>query len=312
MNTYTFNLSERKGPAKVFISYSHKDEKFKDQLITHLSPLKERGLITEWHDRLLDPGVNVFDMIDKNIEDSNVILLLISAYYIQSYFCFKDELPKALKKWNDGSALVVPIIVRPVANWHSLSFGKQNALPTDGKAITKWSNRDAAFVDVCEHLSDLIIKQIQPNVNFGISSKDKDTVNDINIYSSLNQYRQYDSIDVFPDLGGSFIRRGRNDFYTIRINSYLTIMPNTQYFNIKEKDSVQSVLNQIYVAFQDNLNIYTYLDEWILQNSKTKENMVIHEIAYMIPAQFVFLPNSEWNLYKLNKEYSPRRGNERY
>jgi hypothetical protein len=45
------------GPITVFYSYSHKDDKFRAQLDTHLSLLKRRGLLKEWHDRKIVPGV---------------------------------------------------------------------------------------------------------------------------------------------------------------------------------------------------------------------------------------------------------------
>ncbi len=41
---------------EVFYSYSHKDEKLKDKLATHLASLKNQGIITGWHDRNIDAG----------------------------------------------------------------------------------------------------------------------------------------------------------------------------------------------------------------------------------------------------------------
>ena len=43
-------------PVKVFVSYSHKDEPLKDQLIEHLSLLQRRGVVDTWHDRRLVAG----------------------------------------------------------------------------------------------------------------------------------------------------------------------------------------------------------------------------------------------------------------
>lgn len=38
-------------PIEVFYSYSHKDEAMRDELETHLSILRRRGVIRSWHDR---------------------------------------------------------------------------------------------------------------------------------------------------------------------------------------------------------------------------------------------------------------------
>ena len=46
-----------------------------------------------------------------------------------------------------GEARVIPVILRP-CDWHSAPFGKLQALPKDGKAVTTWANRDEAFTDI--------------------------------------------------------------------------------------------------------------------------------------------------------------------
>ena len=69
-------------PFKIFISYSHLDENYKDQLLVHLSSLKRRGIINEWHDRKLIPGQDWDGTIKQELLDSDIILLLISADFI--------------------------------------------------------------------------------------------------------------------------------------------------------------------------------------------------------------------------------------
>lgn len=64
--------------AKLFFSYSHKDEALRDELETHLSMLKRQGIIETWHDRRIGAGKELSKEIDKNLEESDVILLLVS------------------------------------------------------------------------------------------------------------------------------------------------------------------------------------------------------------------------------------------
>jgi len=40
----------------VFISYSHKDEDWKDRLVTHLGVLEEAGILDLWNDRRIEAG----------------------------------------------------------------------------------------------------------------------------------------------------------------------------------------------------------------------------------------------------------------
>ena len=52
---------------KVFISYSHKDEAFKDSLEEHLAPLKRSGTIDSWNDRKIIAGQPWEKVISTNL-----------------------------------------------------------------------------------------------------------------------------------------------------------------------------------------------------------------------------------------------------
>ena len=41
---------------KVFISYAHDDEKYKDELVKHMSALVRQGVLEEWNDRQIKVG----------------------------------------------------------------------------------------------------------------------------------------------------------------------------------------------------------------------------------------------------------------
>ena len=43
-------------PISLFYSYSHKDEALREKLETHLSLLKNQGVIRDWHDRRIEAG----------------------------------------------------------------------------------------------------------------------------------------------------------------------------------------------------------------------------------------------------------------
>lgn len=68
---------------------------------------------------------------------------------------------RAMKRHEEGSARVIPVIFRP-CDWQSSPFGKLQALPRDGKPVTKWADRDEAFLNIvkgirlaCEELKTL-------------------------------------------------------------------------------------------------------------------------------------------------------------
>jgi hypothetical protein len=142
-------------PVEVFYSYSHKDEALRNELLTHLSTLRRRGIITDWHDRNITAGTEWESQIDKHLKSAKIILLLISADFMASDYCYSKELQTALRRHKKGLARVIPVILRPV-DWKGAEFGKLQALPTDARAVTTWPNRDEAFVDVAKGIRKAI------------------------------------------------------------------------------------------------------------------------------------------------------------
>jgi hypothetical protein len=134
-------------PIKLFYSYSHKDERLRDQLETHLANLKNQGFIDGWHDRKILAGASWAGDIDENLENAGVILLLVSADFLASDYCFNKETARALERHAAGEARVIPILLRPV-DWKGTPFAHLQALPKDAKPDIKWTHRDEAWTDV--------------------------------------------------------------------------------------------------------------------------------------------------------------------
>ena len=141
--------------ARVFFSYSHDDEQHRNQLDKHLALLSRQGLIETWHDRNIPAGGQLDDHIDQEVNRADIILLLVSASFIASAYCYSREMARAMERHEAGEARVVPIIVRD-CDWHSAPFGKLKAVPTDGKAIVSWTNFDAAYTDVAKEIRRLV------------------------------------------------------------------------------------------------------------------------------------------------------------
>ncbi len=135
--------------ASVFFSYSHADEALRDQLEKQLAMLKRQGVITAWHDRRIGAGQNIDHSIDEHINSDEIILLLISADFIASDYCYDIEMKRAMERHQAGQAIVIPVILR-ACDWHHAPFGKLNATPRDGKPITQWPDIDEAFLQVAK------------------------------------------------------------------------------------------------------------------------------------------------------------------
>ncbi len=136
---------------KLFISYCHRDETLRQQLDKHLAPLKGQKVIEAWHDRQIRAGDEWANQIDHNLNKADIVLLLISPDFVASDYCSNIELEQAVKRHENGEAIIVPVILEP-CDWSWLPFAKFQAFPKDGKAITTWGNQNEAFVDVAQGL----------------------------------------------------------------------------------------------------------------------------------------------------------------
>ena len=81
-------------PLKLFISYSHKDEEFKKELLTMLAGLQRQGIIDTWQDREIEAGDEWYKSIQDAMNDCDLALLLVSPDYLASRFIQEEEQPK--------------------------------------------------------------------------------------------------------------------------------------------------------------------------------------------------------------------------
>ena len=139
----------------LFFSYSHKDEELRNELETHLALLKRQGVISSWHDRRITAGSDLNQRISSELESSQIILILISAHFLASDYCYEKELKRAIEKHEDGSAFVIPVILHP-CDWQSAPFGHLRATPTDGKPVSMYANQHEAFAIIAKDIREAI------------------------------------------------------------------------------------------------------------------------------------------------------------
>jgi hypothetical protein len=136
-------------PHNVFIVYARKDEEFRGELTKHLKPLERRGLIRPWHDRMIGAGDDWKNAIDQRLEESDVVLLLVSIDFLASDYCYEIEMKRALERHESGRARVIPILIRD-CHWKDAPFAKLQMLPPNAKAVASWRNWDKAWSDIVD------------------------------------------------------------------------------------------------------------------------------------------------------------------
>jgi len=144
----------------VFISYSHKDERLKDELVQRFKILRAAGLAGEvWTDRMLEPGELWDSRIIQELERADVVLLLVSNASLASDYVQRKEMKTALARNAAGTAVVVPVILER-CQWTAFKeLASLQALPKDAKPLREWKpTRNVGWFHVMEALKEKLKK----------------------------------------------------------------------------------------------------------------------------------------------------------
>ncbi len=142
-------------PIKIFYCYAHEDKDLRDRIDKHLSVLKRLGHIVGWYDREIQAGTEWEHEIEANLSTANLILLLVSADFVASDYCYGVEMTKALELHRAGQARVLPILLRSV-DWQDAPFATLQMLPTGAKPIMQWKDQDEALEDVAKGIRNVV------------------------------------------------------------------------------------------------------------------------------------------------------------
>jgi TIR domain len=290
--------------AKIFISYSHRDEKALERLHTHLATLRREGKITAWYDREILAGDDIDDKINSHLAASEIFLALVSPDFLASNYCYEQEMAMAIERHADGSLRVVPVILEP-CDWRTTPLGKLKAVPKDGKPISTWTNENIAYLDVVTELRRLFSEQ-EPSVQ----GNKKENANAVSSKREAKRYRVkkgFDSID-------------RDDF---RQKAFLAI----QEFFRQSIDELNEIGGLIRGRFE-RMNDLAFTCTVLNKGSRDREaHITIHadidrafggDISYSFSRRaaantangFIRIDASEYELYLKLNSFSPSRTSE--
>lgn len=142
-------------PLKVFISYSHKDKILKEKLIVHMNSLIRQKYVCLWYDNMIMPGQEIDAEVMDALRNSQIILLLLSADYLASEYCYTVEMNEALKLRQAGTMEIIPVLLRPT-DLKGTPIDNLMSLPEDRKAITLFENEDAALKNVVDGIRKIV------------------------------------------------------------------------------------------------------------------------------------------------------------
>lgn len=143
-------------PLKIFISYAHKDEPFKDELATMLAGLQRRGVVDAWQDRRIEIGDEWYRAIQDTMNGCDLALLLVSPDFLASRFIHDEELARLFQRRKAQGLRVAPIVVRECL-WQSEPVLKDlQALPKDGQPVIDFPQATGAHDRVWTEIAQAI------------------------------------------------------------------------------------------------------------------------------------------------------------
>ena len=140
----------------IFISYSHKDEKWKDRLVTQLAVLEMEGKFDIWTDREIGAGEEWYQKIEDAMQNASVAILLVSANSLTSDFILNKEMVRLLERRDKKGLRIIPVIVGDCA-WQSVKWlARMQVRPRNGRPL-----RDMGAAQRDRELKEIVLEVAQ-------------------------------------------------------------------------------------------------------------------------------------------------------
>ena len=181
---------------KLFYSYSHEDEAFREDMERSLALLRDNEGLDEWHDRKLVPGHHVKNNIEREIEHADIAVFLISPHFLASSAC-KDEWRLCRDLMSRKNLQLVSIILRPCPWQDFEDMHEYLAIPNDGHPVSKWEDTDDAWNDIYTGLKSVIdhVKK-----NFGVTETFRSEISQLEFCSQRQDNLSLYDLFVFPSV----------------------------------------------------------------------------------------------------------------
>ncbi len=141
----------------IFISYSHRDEPWRNELVHHLHVFERAGVLRIWDTSEIQAGTNWSAEIRNRLNQADLAVILVSPDALASDFIVEQELPALLRLQRAGQIVVVPVLLRP-SPWTILEgFAELQFAYPPSKPLSELSlaERETALAQIAERVSSL-------------------------------------------------------------------------------------------------------------------------------------------------------------
>ncbi|MGL1894609.1 MAG: TIR domain-containing protein [Spirochaetaceae bacterium] len=306
---------EKENQLKIFISYQHDDEDHIIDFGRQVTPLITNKEIKLWKDRKVTGGEQLFEVIEQNLRDSDIILLFISSNFLASPACLEEK-RIAIELNKEKNTRVIPIILSPCGWLDDKEIPHKMVFPTDGKEITSFPDKLTGWNDVYNSLKkvieeDKILKNYTNNKDF------LDFLNSTDfLKNSHSKKMDLELDDIYIPTNLEFFDDIKNNIQTISSAKLLEFNKSTRFIIAGENQSGKTTLckklykelrsKNLFPIYVSGQNKYLGTTENIISESiKQQYNFDISELnpnkIIIILDNFQFAINKEKHLSYLDK-----------
>ena len=141
----------------IFISYSHKDQRWRDEIETQLKPYLRDGSVISWSDKQVSPGSQWFTEIKSALTNTKVAVLLVTPDFLASDFIHEHELGPLLKQAERDGVKILWVPVHDRAYMETALKSYQAAIDPN-KPLATWprAKRIQLWVKICKEIKKAV------------------------------------------------------------------------------------------------------------------------------------------------------------
>jgi len=150
----------------VFVSYSHKDKKVKDEIVSHLSATPALTGNVFWTDGQIPPGSEWLPQIAENLMKAQVALLLVSQNYLDSKFITRNELQPFLERARNNLVKILWIPISACANYKKKQLAEFQSAWEATEPLERLADVPVARGAVLDKIAETIREALYPKEDF--------------------------------------------------------------------------------------------------------------------------------------------------
>jgi WD40 repeat protein len=179
----------------IFISYALEDEMFYGLLKRHLTVLCEEFSIQVFSRESVIGGDTTEARRRYLVESSEIVLLLISSYFMSCDDCYEKDYELTIQRHYDNNSRIIPILIRSCD--YNGKISELEFLPHNKKPINIHDNQDQAFYEIVKEIRQIVQHYNQNNgVLLQVSDLSNNTFNEKSPYKGLRPFKENDK-DLF-------------------------------------------------------------------------------------------------------------------